>query len=150
MRWSDRGLVIGVLAAIVAATVLVSLKTFPPMALIMYGLPILSSVWVGWLVLTYTLSWPFRRAGLLVLFALLGVGFSLLRVDGLDGSFAAKITPRWQPTAEEKLLATLDRIAAHRPRRRPIIRRSRQQRSNCKPAIGPASAARRAMADSRA
>jgi outer membrane protein assembly factor BamB len=88
---------------------LVSRQTFPAMALIMYGLPILASVWVGWLVLTYAVRWPVRRAGLLVVFALLGIGFSLVRVEGMDGSFNAKFSPRWKPTSEDKLLAELKR-----------------------------------------
>ncbi len=107
LRWADRGLVLLVLTAIAAGTVLVSRQSFPAMTLIMYGLPLLASVWVGWLVITYPLKWPIRRAGLLVLFALLGGAFSLVRVEGMDGSFAAKIVPRWQATSEEKLLAEL-------------------------------------------
>jgi outer membrane protein assembly factor BamB len=107
LRWADRLWGIGGLLVVAAATALVSRQTFPGMALIMYGLPILASVWVGWLVLTYAVRWPIRQAGLLALFVLLGIGFSLVRVEGMDGSFKAKFSPRWQPTAEDKLLAEL-------------------------------------------
>ena len=145
LRWADRGWTIGVLVALAAVTALVSRKTFPGLALMLYGLPVLASVWVGWLVVTYPFNWPLRRAGLLTLFALLAVGFSLLRVDGMDGSFHATITPRWRATAEDKLLAELKR-SPQAPAANAAADAFWPRRSNCSPAIGPAFAARRATA----
>ena len=109
LQWKERGLTLGVLAAVAVGTLAVSLQSFPPMAMIMYAVPFLVSAWVGWLVLSYALSWPIRRAGLLLLFVVIGAVLSSIRVEGMDGSFAAKISPRWQATSEEQLLAELSK-----------------------------------------
>ncbi len=107
LRWGDRLLVAAVFAAAAGAAVLLNRQDFPVMTLIIYALPIVMSVWVGWLLLTYRLSWPVRRAGLLAAIVLLACGCMVLRVDGMDGSFATKFSWRWTPTPEQKLLSEL-------------------------------------------
>ena len=106
LRWADRGLVFGVVLLASAATILVSRQTLG-MALLLYAVPVLMTVWVGWLALTYRLRWPVRRAGLLVALLLTCGLFTLLRVDGMTGTFTPAFSWRWSPTAEDRMLATL-------------------------------------------
>ena len=112
LRWSDRLLVPAALAIIAAVTVAACGNNFPAMGMIFFGVPIVATAWVGWLVLTIKVAWPARRAGLLLLFVALGAFCSTLRLEGMDGSFNAKFSWRWTPTAEEKLLADLKQTAA--------------------------------------
>lgn len=107
LRWSDRLLIVGAAVVVSVATAFICGNDFPTMALILYGIPVAASAWVGWLLLTSRLHWPVRRAGLLVVFLLTGAFFTLLRIDGMDGSFAAKFDWRWTPTAEQRLLSDL-------------------------------------------
>src|SRR5262249_3858786 len=74
-------------------------------AAIMYGLPVALTAWVGWLLVTPFLSWPVRRAGLLVVLLLAWGWMPLVRIDGIDGSMSATLAWRWSPTAEESFLA---------------------------------------------
>ena len=113
LRWADRGLVLGVFALAAAATVLVSRQTLG-MALLLYGVPAVLSVWVGWLLVTYRLRWPVRRAGLLVGIVLVCGLFMLVRVNGMTGTFTPAFSWRWSPTAEDRLLASLA-ASSHRP-----------------------------------
>src|SRR5262249_53114933 len=50
-------------------------------------------------------------AGLLLIFLATGSYFSTIRVDGMDGAFAAKFNWRWTPTPESKLLAELKSVS---------------------------------------
>ncbi len=109
IRWTARLLVVGIFLGVGGLTVLVGGAGFPMMAVLMYALPTVTSVWVGWLLLTIYLPWPRRYAGLLVLIVLAWGYFMLVRVDGIDGGMAATIRWRWIPTAEEKFLAESQR-----------------------------------------
>ena len=111
LRWGDRLLGAGAFFTIAAGTMKIAGKDFPPMALIMYALPVAALAWVGWLILSWTLAWPVRRLGLLLAFLGVGTYYSLLRVDGMDGSFNSKISWRWTPTSEAKLLSELNTVA---------------------------------------
>ncbi|HEV3443302.1 MAG TPA: PQQ-binding-like beta-propeller repeat protein [Gemmataceae bacterium] len=72
---------------------------------IVRGLPVATTAWVVWLVLTPRLAWSIRRVGMLAAIAL-GWGYcTLLRMDGVDGAFTPEVSWRWSPTAEEKFLA---------------------------------------------
>lgn len=73
----------------------------------LYPLPAATTAWVAWLVATRRLSWPVRRAGLCAAVFLGWAFFTLVRIDGTDGSFNIEMSYRWGPTAEEKLLAEL-------------------------------------------
>ena len=110
LRWGDRLLGTGAFFTVAAATLKIAGKDFPPMALIMYALPVAALAWVGWLILSWTLAWPVRRLGLLLAFLGVGTYYSLLRVDGMDGSFNSKISWRWTPTSEAKLLSELNTV----------------------------------------
>ena len=110
LRWGDRLLGTGAFLTVAAATMKIAGKDFPPMALIMYALPVAALAWVGSLVLSWTLAWPIRRLGLLLAFLAVGTYYSLLRVEGMDGSFNSKISWRWTPTSEAKLLSELKTV----------------------------------------
>ena len=123
LRWSDRLLVVGTLAAVTAGTMFAADTSFRGIALVVYALPIAVSAWLGWLVLSCLFPWPIRRAGLLLVFIAVGMGCSLLRMTAWMGSFVAKFDWRWTPTPEQKLLAELKSKPAQqsdvqRPRRK--------------------------------
>ncbi|WP_010586244.1 PQQ-binding-like beta-propeller repeat protein [Schlesneria paludicola] len=107
LRWSDRLVGIAVLALTGVGTSLIAGKNFPVMGLILYAIPVVATLWVTWLLVSWKLSWPVRRAGMLLVFLGCGAVYSMLRVDGMDGSFAAAFNWRWTPTPESKLLSEL-------------------------------------------
>jgi outer membrane protein assembly factor BamB len=107
LPWVDRVLVLAAFAAAAAATFFVYHSTVwaDGYGLVMYALPAAATVWVGWLLLTPFLSWSVRRAGLLIGFVLAFGYFTLLRVDGVDGSMNVEKNWRWSPTAVQKFQA---------------------------------------------
>ena len=107
LRWPDRLLVVACFAVVTLATIFAAGSSFPVMALILYAVPVVTSLWVGWLLFTFRLSWPVRRAGLLLVFVVVGVVCSVLRVEGMDGTFNPTFSWRWNPTSEQRLLADL-------------------------------------------
>lgn len=107
LRWSERLIGVVALAVVSVGTALIAGNNFPFMALILYALPVLMTGWVVWLLVSSPLSWPIRRNGLILFFVATGAFFSCLRVDGMDGSFAAKFNWRWTPTPEQVLLSDL-------------------------------------------
>lgn len=77
-----------------------------PMGIFIYGIPILCLGFVLWALLTQHRSDAFRlRSFVGMLIVACGV-WPLLRLDGVQGDMAAEFAWRWQPTAEERLLAT--------------------------------------------
>lgn len=115
LRWSDRLLGVGVFLVTATATVYASGKNFPAIGLIMFVLPVLCTIWVAWLLVTFWAPWSVRRAGMLLIFIATGIFCSLIRVDGMDGSFAATFNWRWTPTPEDKLLGELQSVAKSEP-----------------------------------
>ena len=108
----DRIVVVATFIATFLATALVSLETFNVFGLILYALPLVAVVWVGWLLVSGFLAWPIRRAVLLLgIVASIGI-FSLLRFDGANGTFNAEISWRWTPTAEANSMAKLKALDA--------------------------------------
>jgi outer membrane protein assembly factor BamB len=79
------------------------------MGLLMFGLPLVTTGWVGWLVLTRRMSPAVQQVGMLVVFALAWGYLDLQRFDGIDGSMEAEMNWRWSPTAEERYLAERER-----------------------------------------
>jgi outer membrane protein assembly factor BamB len=105
LRWADRGLVLFACVAAGVAMWLFRDPTLAVMGIVLFALPVVTTAWVVWLVVTPFLRWRFRRLGLLVVF-LLGWGyFDLVRFEGVTGSFKAEFAYRWQPTAEQQYLA---------------------------------------------
>jgi outer membrane protein assembly factor BamB len=111
LRWYDRLLVVGTFVAVTTVTLLVADPSFRSIALVVYALPILVTAWPGWLAISFLFAWPVRRAGVLLILVAVGIGCSLLRLDGVNGDFVAKFSWRWTPTPEQKLLAELARSA---------------------------------------
>ena len=63
------------------------------------------TVWALWLLATPFLRWPVRRTGLLVALLLTWGYFTLIRLDGIDGTMTATLQWRWAPKAEDKYQA---------------------------------------------
>lgn len=115
LGWKDRLLIPGVLALVVLALIVKfrvvgSDHEFGVMGLILFGTPIVAIAWIGWLVLTMSLPWGIRRAGLVTMFAALGVVCGLLQMDGTDGAFNPKLSWVWTPLAEDKFLEELKTV----------------------------------------
>jgi outer membrane protein assembly factor BamB len=107
VRWTDRLLVVLFLAA--ASTAAYPLYdqrfTYRLYGPIMRALPLTTTAWALWLLVTPGLWWPARRVGILASISL-ALGYcTLLRFDGGDGSFNAAVSWRWSATPEERLLA---------------------------------------------
>jgi outer membrane protein assembly factor BamB len=73
-------------------------------ALQIYPLPVATSAWVLWLLVTPFLRWQVRRLGLAVVLVLAWGWYTLVRADGITGSFSAEFAWRWSPTAEQIFL----------------------------------------------
>jgi outer membrane protein assembly factor BamB len=104
LRWRDRFLVLGTYVVAAGATFALCDRS-AIMALLMYVLPITTSAWVIWLLVTPFLSWTVRRAVLVVFLFLAWTSGNLARVDGVDGSFSAELSWRWSPTPEQRYQA---------------------------------------------
>jgi hypothetical protein len=77
IRWIDRLQILVPLVVIAGATFLIARNNFPPMALFIYALPVLSTAWVVWLLVSIPARWPLRRAGLIGIFFTIGLVCSL-------------------------------------------------------------------------
>ncbi len=76
-----------------------------PMAIFVYGVPLMCTAFVLWAWLSQGRSAAQRRGALALTMALLCVLGISIRVEGLDGDMAANFAWRWQMTAEERLVA---------------------------------------------
>ena len=101
--WVHKALPVAV-AAITAAMVLIPKGANAVMYLFGFT-PFLVTAWLGWMALTSALPWTPRLAGLVVAVAASIGFFALVRIDGLDGDFAAEYRWAWSPTAEDQVLA---------------------------------------------
>jgi outer membrane protein assembly factor BamB len=102
--WRDRFLVLGAFVVACGAAALLSDKSFQ-FGLIVYALPVMTSAWVAWLLLTGWLSWSARRAGLVAVLLLVAAVACGIRFDGVDGSFSGDLAWRWSQTAEQRFMA---------------------------------------------
>jgi outer membrane protein assembly factor BamB len=105
LRWRDRWLGIVACFGLGAIAYAFNHPTFDLFPIIMFALPVLITAGVLWLVLAQWLSWPVRRAGLVVVFILVWGHFTLVRFDGVNGSFAPELSYRWVPSAQERFEA---------------------------------------------
>ncbi len=118
IRWFERCLGLVIFVAAGAAAWSLSDLSLRPVPLIMFGLPLFHTVWVLWLLITPSVSWQVRYAGLAGALALTGGYVDLWRMNGVDGSFTAEWALRWQETAEQKYLA--ERAAHQKEGRQPV------------------------------
>lgn len=107
LSWKDRMMVLAAFAVAALVTARVCKDTFPGTALLMYALPVVMTVWVGWLLVTYKASWPMRRLGLMGALVVAWTFFMLVRFDGIYGGMKPHFSWRLAPTAEERLLTEL-------------------------------------------
>lgn len=85
-----------------------------PFAPLLYGVPFVFLLWVGWLVVSLPLAGGVRRAGV-YLAVLLGWGlFGLVRADQSDADLVPLLVWRWTPKAEDAFAARgeRERVAA--------------------------------------
>lgn len=101
--WVHKALPI-VAAAVTAAAVLIPKGGNPTMYIFGFT-PFLVTAWLGWIALTGGMPWVSRLAGLMVA-VVVSIGFfALVRIDGLDGDFAAEYRWAWSPTSEDAMRA---------------------------------------------
>ena len=109
VRWTDRVLVLLFFAvsALAAYPLYHSTFIFRNYGPIVRGVPLATTLWVLWLLVTPTIRWSARRLGILAAIVLAWCYCGLLRIDGVDGSFEPAVSWRFRPTAEERFLAEL-------------------------------------------
>lgn len=116
LRWADRVICVLVFGVAAAAMLLFCHPSLGVFGLILHALPIATTAWVLWLLVTPSLSWQPRRAGLLIVISLAWAAFILVRMDGVDGSLSSAFSFRWSPTPEEHFLNELaSGKSAHAP-----------------------------------
>ncbi|HEV8062998.1 MAG TPA: PQQ-binding-like beta-propeller repeat protein [Gemmataceae bacterium] len=125
-RWSDRGLGLGAAVALGAISWFFFHPSIGFMGLTMFAIPVVTTAWIGWLLLTSSLGQPVRRMGFAAVLVLAWIYPTLLRMDGVDGSFTANVNYRWQPTGEELFLEEMAKkgpaeILATAPEAKPVI-----------------------------
>jgi outer membrane protein assembly factor BamB len=124
IRWRDSLLILLAFVVIGGVATVLMERDIRFMGPILFGLPWATTAWVGWLLLTIPLSWPVRRAGLPIAFALAWGLLPLLRFEGVDGSMDSQLAWRWTQTAEERYLAEKDKetpAAAPLPAGKPLV-----------------------------
>jgi outer membrane protein assembly factor BamB len=80
-------------------------RTVLGLAIWIWLLPIMFTVWAVWLWLSRTAGERRRLAGMLVIPALCVIPGLLVRMEGLTGSGAGDFHWRWSPTSEEQLVS---------------------------------------------
>ena len=86
----------------VGLSVLELLDKRMPMAPMIFGLPVVLLVWVGWLALSFSLSPPVRQIGTLAWIAVAWIPFALLRMDGTDAEMMPEFSFRFSPKPEDR------------------------------------------------
>ncbi len=105
LRWIDRLLIPAAFILYGASIMVVGHETIGMFGILLYGLPAALTAWIAWLVVSYPLSWPIRRLGLVIVLMVVWSYFTLIRMDGVTGGMSATLNWRWTPTSEEKFLA---------------------------------------------
>jgi outer membrane protein assembly factor BamB len=107
ISWSERLVAVSVAIAGGTAAVLASMNTMGALGAIFFGLPLLFTIWIVWLLVSRPFSARVRRVGLVAAILLVWASISLVRVDGLDGHMIADVHWRWTPTDEQLYLDEL-------------------------------------------
>lgn len=103
-RWGAIVLMI-VTLAIVSQLNHVSLATGGQgMMYFLFGIPLLTLIFVFWAVLSRNLSIRLRRISMVITILLAAGWWLLIRTDGITGDFSPELKWRWSKTAEEELL----------------------------------------------
>jgi outer membrane protein assembly factor BamB len=104
VSWRDVGIVSLVIAVGLVTLSFVghhSMNSFPLFA---YVAPMVTTVMVVWLGVTPFLSWPWRRAGLILAIGAVCAYYGSMRLEGMTGSFHAIWRPRWKITDEDRFI----------------------------------------------
>ncbi len=104
LRWSERLIGLAAFVGVTVGTVLLCHPSFY-FGLFLYVLPLVTSAWVVWMVVSIPLAVPARLWGLLAVFLVIGAGSTLVRMAGVTGDFSAELRWRWAPTPEDEFLA---------------------------------------------
>jgi outer membrane protein assembly factor BamB len=117
IRSADRIFVLLACAATGAAVYPFCDPTFNLFGVFLYAVPVITTLWLLWLLATPFLSWPVRRVGLLVVFFLGWGHYALVRFEGVLGNLSGVLTYRWAPTDEDQ--AAAERSARLQPVAKP-------------------------------
>jgi outer membrane protein assembly factor BamB len=105
VRWRDRFLILAVCALGGVGMVKLGHSSMGLFALILDGVPVVTTVWTLWLLATRSWAWPARRWGLIGVILAAWGAFLLLRFEGTTGDFIPSFAYRWGPTIEDRFLA---------------------------------------------
>jgi outer membrane protein assembly factor BamB len=75
--------------------------------LVMRVLPVALTAWIGWLTVSFWLSWRIRWIGMLAAMLLSFGIYTLLRYDGTWGNFDGSFSFKWSPTSEDHFMEVL-------------------------------------------
>lgn len=101
--WTHKAIPIA--AAALVGTAVMLAKSGNAMMYLFGFVPFMVTAWLGWIALTTRMPWRGRLVGLVVVIVATIGFFGLLRIEGLDGSFAAEYHWAWTPTPEQQVLA---------------------------------------------
>lgn len=107
--WADRlalpGLFLVPLGCFIAESVVSGLM---PLAPLVYGMPLVLTLWSGWLLLSVPLPDRIRHVGVYASVLIGWVAFGLVRVEQTDADLVPNLTWRWNPRPEDAFSAMKD------------------------------------------
>jgi outer membrane protein assembly factor BamB len=106
--WKEVGSTVLIVAVLGVCAFFLYDPSFGFFGIVMSAIPLVLSAWVGWLLISARFQPGIRRAGFFVAVLLAWLYPSILRLDGVDGSFAAQISYRWEPKSEELFLKEME------------------------------------------
>ena len=116
LPWLDRLWGIGCLVGGAGLAVLLGHKTMAeppvPIGMLMYAMPVAITAMIVWLAISPPRQTTLVRLGLVVASLVAWGYFTLVRIDGINGSFAAERSWRWESTPEDRYLASLPAASA--------------------------------------
>jgi outer membrane protein assembly factor BamB len=114
VRWRDRFLGLAVFIGAGAATYPLMDESINLFGVIIAMLPVVLTVWVLCLAVTWFLTWPPRRTIMLAAIVLTWCYFTTVRFEGVTGVFSSQMSYRWTLTGEQKHLASAaaDKLSA--------------------------------------
>lgn len=103
--WNDRWSLFGLWAMSGAAALMIFFhRSIGGMAMVMFAIPVVVTVWLIWLLVTPRLDWITRSLGLVIVFLGAWGYFAMLRFDGVYGDFDSQISYRWIDSDESKFM----------------------------------------------
>lgn len=121
IRLADRLIGFGALACGCWLAARLSDPSIGLFTLLIFGLPVGLTLWTAWLILGGKRSATVRKWGAALAMLPIWIFFGLLRMDGLDGNLHADMHWRWTPSAEARLIAERERVAAEKDTKAPAV-----------------------------